>query len=480
MQIIPRAEKCDFLERRLLNPTVRRCAIFDMHAPDERQQRPRGSIQVADWLRLDMNRRFSYPAKMFGRITKGAGAVSLLVAATLGPAEEPPDAADAFERIVSEHTYTATLEDGLLKGPGADWLVAQGQRVDHFLMSERHGTAQIPAVAATLYQRLAEHGYGPVALEIGPFAARAVNGALAQGGYEALEALMTRYQGPPVAFLNWREEARMAARMVEAGAELWGLDQEFVFSLPMHLDALEARAETEREKTSVGQLRARLREELGGESGKALGAAEPSTLHQLRTAFEPRGDPAALARIDALIESNAIYAPYVRETGSWVDSQTRREGYMKGLLIDYMRDWERRNGEAPDVFYKHAHVGKRRQGADIFLTLGAFVAEWSRVRDEAAFHVLADCHGGKIPTSGQGEAGECVAWLGASDSPFAGHLREDAITVIDLRPLRSRYSDWDFLSRDLRTAIFAFDTYVAIPDVHPSKPLNEIPAASRE
>lgn len=379
----------------------------------------------------------------------------------------------AFDSTVAANTYTATLEDGQLTGPGADWLVARGQESDHFLMGERHGTAEIPKVAATLYEQLAESGYGPVALEIGPFAAEATNEALGKGGYSALETLITDYEGPPIAFLNWNEEVEMAARMAEAGATIWGVDYEFIYSLPMHLDALAEEAETDREREAVREIRAQMKKEWEGKVGPAIGATDPSVFRALRVAFEPRGDEKALARIDAMLESNAIYAPYVRDTGSFPVSDRRRETLMKEQLIDYVKEWETKRGEGPRVFHKNAHVGKLAPD-NRHVTFGAFVVEWSRGRGEETFHVLADCSGGQIPQTGQGGGGECTAWLGGEESPFAGHLRNDKITVIDLRPLR-RYLSADFLSSRLRRGMVSFDAYVAIPDVRRSEPLNPVP-----
>ncbi|MFB6098846.1 MAG: hypothetical protein ABEK84_07020, partial [Salinibacter sp.] len=371
------------------------------------------------------------------------------------------------------HTYTATLENGKLKGPGADWLVARGREVAHFLMAERHGTAEIPKVAASLYERLADHGYGPVALEIGPFAAEAATEALRKNGYPALKALVTRYESPPIAFLNRREESKMAARMVEAGATIWGVDYEFIFSLPMHLDALAEAAETDREREAVQNARQKMNEKWGGAKGPAVAAAPPSALKELRAAFMPRGDEKALDRIDALLESNAIYAPYVRDAGFFPVSDRRRENLMKEQLIDYVRAWETRRGEAPKVFHKNAHVGKLAP-KDRHVTFGAFVAEWMRAQGKDTFHVLADCHGGQIPKTGQGGGGQCTAYLGGEKSPFSGHLRKDAVTVIDLRPLR-RYFGADFLSEKLSRQLVSFDAYISIPDVQPSDPLNPVP-----
>ncbi|MFB6248302.1 MAG: hypothetical protein ABEL97_07015 [Salinibacter sp.] len=413
--------------------------------------------------------------RMMLRRTPAVFIVLALVPVRPAPAQQPDSAAmhAAFDSVVTAHTYTATLKNGQLTGPGADWLAARGREVDHFLMGERHGTTAIPQVAASLYERLADHGYGPVALEIGPYAAQATDRALRQGGYPALKALVTRHEAPVIPFLSWKEESKMAARMAEAGATIWGVDYEFLFSLPMHVDALADQAETSRERTAVQRIRTQMKESWGGEGGKALARAAPSALRALRAAFEPRGDEAALARIDAMLESNAIYAPYVRGTGSFPVSNRRRETLMKEQLIDHVRTWEREHGEAPKVFHKNAHVSKLAP-ADLHVPFGAFVAEWSRGRGQETFHVLADCNGGQIPKTGQGGGGECTAYLGGDGSPLARHLRDDAITVIDLRPLR-RYFGADFLSEKLSRQIVSFDAYVAIPDVQPSEPLTPLP-----
>lgn len=393
----------------------------------------------------------------------------LLLGLGAGHAQSADSAAvrAAFDSTVAANTYAATIENDRFTGPGTDWLVARGREHVHFLMSERHGTTEIPKVAATLYKRLSAHGYGPVALEVGPFAATAINKTLAQGGYPALEDLITRYERSPIAFFDQKAEAEMAARMTEAGATIWGVDYEFIFSLPMHLDALANEAETQREREAVRQVRKRMEEEWGGEGGQALAKAKPSALRALRSAFEPRGDEEALARIDGMLESNAIYAPYVRDTGSFATSNRRRETLMKEQLVDYVRDWESSRGALPKIFHKNAHAEKIAP-SDLHVTFGAFVAEWARGRGEETFHVLADCKGGQIPESGQGGGGECTAYLGGKDSPFTDHLRDNRITVIDLRPLR-QYFGASFLSPAQRRRIVSYDAYVAIPDVSPSK-----------
>lgn len=391
--------------------------------------------------------------------------------------EAAREARAAFDSIVSANTYHLTLEDGELRGEGVEWLVERGREAHHFMIGERHGTAEIPAVAASLYERLADVGYDYAALEIGPFAARHVNRALDRGGFRALSELLTRYDGAPVAFMAWREEARMAARIAAAGGTIWGLDQEFVRSLPMHLDALTDEAESAGERRAVRRVRDPMREEWTA-GRDYLGNADPGALEDLREAFEPRGDREALARIDALITSNRIYAPYTRDTGSFYHSGLTRENYMKSVLVERIREVEAGSGDAPRIFYKFGglHSGKHPgAGLDPRVPLGTFVSEWSRtIRDEVSFHLFVDCNGGRHAGSGQGEAGECPPYLTSQaaareeTSPFAKHLSDEGITLIDLSALRDRFSDWDFLSERARSFVVAADAYMAVAGVTPS------------
>lgn len=407
-----------------------------------------------------------------------AGLLAPPLAAQESDSTEQAKARAAFDSAVAANTYHMTLRDGELSGDGLDWLLERARGADHFLVGERHGTAEVAELSAALYERLAAIGYGHAALEIGPWAARDVRDALDRGGFAGLRDLLTRYEHDPVAFLGWREEARLAARIHAAGGEIWGLDQEFVGSLAMHLDALAEQAETPREREAVREIRGRMEEAW---SGDPLGRATPEALEALRDAFEPRGDPEAVGRIDAMIFSNEIYAPYVRDVGNFYDSNVDRENYMKRNLIDRVRGAEVATGEAPRVFYKFGGLHSARHSGlqgDPRVFLGVFVSEWSRVRGEETFHVMADCHGGKHRASGQDGGGRCLSYLayrrGEDGEPretqLARHLSTERITVIDLAALRTRYLGWDFLDDRMRTAILAYDAYVAIPDVRPSTP----------
>ena len=107
--------------------------------------------------------------------------------------------------------------------------------------------------------------------------------------------------------------------------------------------------------------------------------------------------------------------------------------------------------------------------------MGGFGGGWRGDKGREGFQVFAECKGGMMPRRGQGGGGKCTAYLGGEGSPFSSHLREDKVTVIDLRPLR-KYFGANFLSEKSSQGIVSFDAYVAIPDVHHSEPLNAVPA----
>lgn len=378
----------------------------------------------------------------------------------------------AFDSTLSANTYTLRLQNGELRGSGADWLTRRARQADHFLIGERHGTAEIPRIVGALYERLEPLGYNYAALEIGPFTARKVNATLQAGGLQALRALITRYDNSPIAFFDWAEEARLAARIVRSGGTLWGVDQEFMYSLPLHLKALAREAETDPEKEALRKIR----EAMQGEQDY-VADAQLSSFGDLRRRFSDRGDTEALARIDALIASNRIYAPYTRDIGTFYESGVMRENYMKKTLTKYLDEAE---DPSPKVLYKLGDVHSRQYMAspsDGRVYLGVFLSEWARVRGERTFHVLLDCLGGRVRGSGQGSAGDCESFLSSGEGELPallqGHMRSEGITVIDLRALRPQFHDWEEIGRAFRSLMLAYDALVMIPDVTPASVMPE-------
>ena len=91
---------------------------------------------------------------------------------------------------------------------------------------------------------------------------------------------------------------------------------------------------------------------------------------------------------------------------------------MKEQLVAHIRRWEEEHGTATEVFHrkafhKNAHTSEH-SSEGLYIPLGGVVAERAQARGEETFHVLADCHGGQIPKTGQGGGGTCTTWLGGA------------------------------------------------------------------
>jgi len=392
-----------------------------------------------------------------------------------------------FDRIVAAHTYKLHVVNGKLEGPGARWLAKQGARVHHFMIGDRHATAQIPRVAAAIYRLLAPEGYDRAALEIGPYTARMVDRELKSGGLKGYKRWLRHASGPHggnggfllTGFTDWQGEARLAATVVRHGGKVWGLDQEFAFSLPLHLNALAKKAHTKAEHLAVRRMRKRARHE-----PHALARVTPEQWAALRKPFAKAGDEDAVRRINALAFSSRIYAPYTKKGGSFFFSNVDREHRMKEVLLHDIRGYESRHKKAPRVFYQFGgfHSARQRNDFDGRVPLGAFVTQWAIVRGEKTFHLFMDCNGGRnLTTGGNSTKPEpCADFFSTSTQNYQGHQGKSALlkhldgktlTLIDLRPLRKRFYDWDFLNDRTREMILGFDAYLAVPNVTPAQPI---------
>lgn len=129
------------------------------------------------------------------------------------------------------------LKDGRLAGAGAAGLVQAAAEARFVLVGEDHGFADVPEFAGALMRSLDADAPGTLVVEVGPHSTRRIATALAADRSD-FDALNARY---PAAwpFLNQQEDVDLAARFVAQGPHhLVGIDQEFVLSPRLHLDAL--------------------------------------------------------------------------------------------------------------------------------------------------------------------------------------------------------------------------------------------------
>lgn len=352
------------------------------------------------------------------------------------------------------------------------------------MIGERHATAEIPALSGALYAKVADAGYEYAALEVGPLAGQKVDALLHEGGYKALETFLTNEPSrQAIAFLNWREEARMASRIAGEGGTIWGLDQEFIYSMRWHLSRLAGLARTQDERQAASSLQTKTQED-----SFFLGRVDPEALKKLRTTFAENSSEQAHAIIDALIFTNSVYRPYIVERKFFSRAGVRRENYMKRNLVSKLRNVRSSGEPIPKVFFKFGgfHSAPRVYD-DGQITLGTFVEEWARGHGHDTFNLYIGCNGGNsLSTGGRGHAPQpCASMIAGtggqnttevdSSRTFAELLaeHEDELWLVDLRPLRHRLGQWDFLTTDEKRWIAGFDALLIVPNVMPATQMGE-------
>lgn len=393
---------------------------------------------------------------------------SVLVNAEEDPAQQ---AIKRFHSILAESVYPIAVDNGFVTGPGAQWLRARAQQAQFFVIGEQHATADIANFSRALYRDLVTDGYRHMALELGPWSTRFAE-QMMRNDPVALEAFMADEKTYlALVFLFYREENELAFDAVRAGGDqpvLWGLDQEFIASAPILLPLLAQMASNERQTEAVAEAQRQ-----ADQDPMWVGMTDPSALRQLRAAFEPQGSDEALALIDAMLLSNRIYRPFTGRGGTGYEANLERENYMKANFLQHFRAELARSGYAPKVFFKFgAFHGSRGLSGTKVPALGDFLVEWGRSEGYGMFNVHIDCHGGEALDIRSGEAVPCQSYYFSkaeqSEHSLQAYIPAEGLAVIDLRGLRPFAHKMSFLDPATVDLIYAYDAYMAMPDVKPA------------
>ena len=262
------------------------------------------------------------------------------------PVVEPPE------------TFAMTLADGKLSGPGADLILARLPKAQFILLGEDHGFADSPRLALALARAARKYGVTHHVAEIGPLSDEWAGAILKEEGVDGLAKAL---EGRPLAlpFLTMREDAELAAYFVKnaprRGDAFWGVDQEFIGSPLIHLEALLHLAPDDKATALAEALLTDEREAFASGSQEVLFlfTATPETFSDLRAAFA--GVKPALKVIDALEDSSAIYRAF--NTGKNFASNTDRIDLIRRQFLDA---YSKAPEEAPRVLFKMGaiHLGR--------------------------------------------------------------------------------------------------------------------------
>jgi hypothetical protein len=392
----------------------------------------------------------------------------MALAASAGAAENALEA--ELRATLEAHRRALTVDAEGLHGAGGAWLVERAREARFTLIGESHNNAETPLLTRGLLAALRPAGYGTYVVECGPESTRLLVEALASGGVEAGEALLTRFPFS-IPFLDRREELQTAAAALSMGYEVQGADQEFMGSPRLLLHRLaelsadddfreRMRRMVEREVAAFERLTSS-----GDQSEAFLLTATDDDFAALAAAFP--GTVGEGARIVEQLRSSAgIYRAYA-EQRYYDNNATRVELIKRNFLAGPGGGREAQSADRRALIKMGSvHAGRGRTPMQVY-DIGNFAAEMAFAEGGVSFHVLV------LATGSVGADGELTGW--STRAPYLVPLLDLAAekqpVVFDLAPLRPLLTQRGGKSEELeelQEVALRYDALVLFPRFHPS------------
>lgn len=391
------------------------------------------------------------------RLLHAALAGSLLTFAAAAPAAAQ---SESPESIIAEHSETLTLRAGRVRGPGASTLRRELKAATILCIGESHLNEQTPAFIEAILPWLTDAGYTALAIETGTTEAE----HLEQGLKTDPDALTKSMATAPfsIPFYDHAAEFNMLREAVEAGIDLWGLDQVFVGGVRVNMQILGQLAETdEQRETAVklfkeAQAAFRTFATTGDGSQDLMVAATASDYRKLRGVFD--GNQPALDIIHEIESSAEIYRLF--RAGENYQSNHTRINLMKSHFADGI------NALDPDakvvLKFGSVHMGRGYSPLNQ-LDLGNAAAEIAITRGGPSLHLLI--------AAGDAEHDPMPMLAEASGI-------DDDWRLIDLRPLRDHFHTESNAQRhpELAELVWRYDMVALAPTFTPAERLPGVPA----
>lgn len=380
---------------------------------------------------------------------------------------------------LKKQSMELALNQGKLEGPGAAFLFSEGNASQFVLVGEDHGLAEVPEFCSAYFHELKNAGFANLAVEVGPDTARILEKySREKAPVEALRKFdQTYYFSIP--FFNWQGEAEMLTSLAAGGVNIWGLDQEFIFSTSFELQHLVDLAPDENARKTASDY---LAQSLAGDkkvvAEKNPGAAFMVTateadFQKLAAAFQK--SPEATRTIEELRMSWEIYAKNFQNKGR--ESNLQRSALMKKHFHEYYD----RAAVKKTLFKFGAYHSMRGRSLVQIFDLGNHVSELAEGLGSRSFHVLLIVVKGTVnayrPFSAdpqdKAKPYEFAKELDTADvGPLVAAAPATGWSVIDLRPCRTKVSRFGEIDRGLEQILWGYDAVVLIPEGHAATLLN--------
>lgn len=411
------------------------------------------------------------------------GALGLGVAASTASAraqeQGPGPQPELSERIAArarENRHRLEYDGARFSGPAWDLLLSEGQSSHFFCIGEEHGIAENPKLAAQLFGALAPSGYVKACVEISPPMAAELDRA-ARSGVEGLRQLFADRRAN-VAFFGMREEAEWIAAARTAapgeGQAIWGLDYE-VGGLGRLIDTLRAKPKPAAARAALDAVAAQ-ETDLWAQYSETRNpqfiysfAGDPALVRALRDAW-PDADADANWMLATLEETLAVNRLWVTNEG-WASNE-RRARFNRA---NFRRYWEAETRK-PKVMFKFgaSHMVRGLSHTQVF-DIGAQISETAEAIGASSFHVMVlPGAGAQVaqfdPSAWTSRPSDAGAYEDQGMGPLVSAAHPDAMTLIDLRPIRPLVFGrrHKALDADLVRTIHGFDALLVMSGSTPS------------
>lgn len=397
---------------------------------------------------------------------------------------------DALVAELSKNRLTLALEDGKLKGAGADFLLKEAEASQFFLIAEDHGIAELPQLTAALFRQIKPFGYDHYATEAGPITARLLEKLAASPRAQQDFADFNRRNPFSLPFYFWKEETALLETIFNTPGRktrtIWGLDQEFVMSAKLHLKRLVELSPNRQARRVVEEYNQRAQTEFNrmveskNPGSVFLASATEDDFKKLSAALEAKPGSEAAELLDELKESWEIYTKQFR--GQVYEANDQRAQLMKRHFVRYYNEALSVEKSPPKVLFKFGmnHMKRGRSFINVF-DVGSFVPDLAFANGAKSFHLLVVGANGTqntyLPFVGN-EADKTKAYdvvkvfkdyASADVKPLIASVAQDkSWSVIDLRPLRPLLTNRKLgkIDKGLEELIYGYDAVLIIPEIH--------------
>ena len=299
--------------------------------------------------------------------------ISCLTCIVFSQSEEAVTSEDITE-IITKHRYAIDISEGEIVGAGAEKILIEGRNADIFMLGENHGIKEIAELSQILYRELSRENPRLLVTEIGPTTAYQTEQMIRDGGFEQFLDKKTNLLSVP--FFSLEQELPLLYQAIKNfpndKESIWGLDQEFVASVPIISKRLESLASTPEEKKALKKLK-----RANFLNPVLIGMSDGEVLQELQQTFA--NSPSEVQRItQQLVTSNDIYRGQSDGRGRW--SNEARESLMMENFEHYANEYK---GEVPSMFIKfgsyHLHRGK---SPTVEKALGLRIDNWAKQRQK--------------------------------------------------------------------------------------------------